>query len=168
MKTYIKKPEKVELYKMDIGEVTPKGVFDDMENGICGWVDGLLETLGCEGTPDILSGALCSIFDSLGTSFGCGELDPGECDVNADCEPFQECVGGLCVTPSEVCFYSENCAGVNQVCQDLKCCLPIAENCTTTAECCSGLACLEVSQASTENKLVMNGSLKSCQPGILI
>ena len=163
MKTFIKKPEKVELFKMEGNPVSDKGVFDDMENTLCGWVDGLLEQLGCDDTPDIISEALCGIFSPLGESLGCEELDPGECDIGADCEEFQECVDGLCITPEGVCFDSEDCVSP-EVCQDLGCCLPMTKICNINADCCDGLVC---GGLILMEEGVTNNVAKTCQLPIM-
>jgi len=163
MKVGIKKPEKVELYKMEQSEVAPLGIFDDTEEGLCGLVESARAQLDCEGTPDALSSFLCNILNGLGTSFGCYELDPGECNVDADCMSFQECVDGICTTPEGVCFDSEECTSP-EVCQDMECCLPAGEVCVTSDECCGDASCLGI--LSTDNEGVKKNIMieKHCSP----
>lgn len=169
MKTYIKKPDNVEIFKMEEIPALAKGVFDDMENGICGLIDGLKEQMGCDGMPSGFVSALCSIANSVGASLGCDELNLAECNLDTDCMPFQECVDGICTTPEGVCFNSEDCE-TNEVCQDMGCCLPQGKVCEETAECCAGLNCLGGIITGADNQPIDKNIVitKYCTPQIII
>lgn len=130
MQTFINQPEKTKFKKLssDPLETETQGIFDDLEEGVCGGLDGLMETLGCS-DPD--PSILCSLFGNLGAMLGCGEF---ECDSNEDCEPPEVCTNHSCILPSGACEVDADCFEPLEECVDDECEL-VEGSCYTKDDC---------------------------------
>jgi hypothetical protein len=115
MKTYIKKP-KVEKFTT-LSPLEEKAsilsIFDQMEEDVCGGLDGLSDQLECGEN----GGILCQLVEAIGNLLGCDER---ECAVDEDCDDWEDCVEGLCELAEGSCEVSADC-DVHETCQDHEC-----------------------------------------------